>query len=63
MLHLDGSTANVKQILDVNVLGLTIMTRETVKLMRKNKTDGHINHISIGKKLTSMSLSRETFGI
>ena len=42
----DGKTENWKIILDTNVLGLCVMTREAVKIMRENKIDGHIVHIS-----------------
>jgi len=38
-----------KEIIDTNVLGLCIATREAVKDMRTNNVDGHIIHInSIG---------------
>ncbi|XP_022317772.2 dehydrogenase/reductase SDR family member 11-like isoform X2 [Crassostrea virginica] len=40
---LSGSTADWKNMLDVNVLGLCICTREAFQQMRKNKVDdGHI---------------------
>jgi hypothetical protein len=32
--------------LEVNVLGLTIFTREVIRLMRKTNVDGHIVHIN-----------------
>ncbi|RZC37570.1 adh short and/or KR domain containing protein, partial [Asbolus verrucosus] len=45
----DGDTEKWKKILDTNVLGLCIATREAVKIMRANNIDGHIVHInSIG---------------
>ncbi|CAL1260850.1 unnamed protein product [Larinioides sclopetarius] len=44
---LSGKTADFKDMLDVNILGLTICTREAVKLMReKAVNDGQIIHIS-----------------
>lgn len=48
-LMIEGNTENWKKILDVNVLGLCIATREAVNNMRENNIDGHIIHInSIG---------------
>ena len=43
---IDGKTKNWKIVLDTNVLGLCIMTREAVKIMRENEIDGHVVHIS-----------------
>lgn len=43
---IDGDTALWKKILDTNVLGLCIGTREAIKLMMANKIDGHIIHIN-----------------
>ncbi|XP_072041108.1 dehydrogenase/reductase SDR family member 11-like [Amphiura filiformis] len=47
---IDGKTEDWKNMFDVNVLGLSICTREAVKSMReRNVDDGHIIHInSIG---------------
>jgi NADP-dependent 3-hydroxy acid dehydrogenase YdfG len=43
---LSGDTSQWRQMLDVNVLGPTICTREAVKSMRsRNVDDGHIVHI------------------
>ncbi|XP_059480370.1 farnesol dehydrogenase-like [Neocloeon triangulifer] len=42
----DGSTKDYRQILEVNILGLTIFTREAIKLMRKTNVDGHIVQIN-----------------
>lgn len=42
----EGKTEYWKKILDLNVMGLCIATREAVKDMRKNKVDGHIIHIN-----------------
>ncbi|XP_018565951.1 farnesol dehydrogenase-like [Anoplophora glabripennis] len=42
----DGDTQSWKQMLDVNVLGLCIATREAVKSMKENSADGHIIHIN-----------------
>ncbi|XP_072041105.1 dehydrogenase/reductase SDR family member 11-like [Amphiura filiformis] len=44
---IDGNTEDWKHIYDVNVLGLSICTREAVKSMReRNVDDGHIFHIN-----------------
>ncbi|XP_072041947.1 dehydrogenase/reductase SDR family member 11-like [Amphiura filiformis] len=44
---LDGKTEAWKNMFDVNVLGLSICTREAVKSMReRNVDDGHIIHIN-----------------
>lgn len=42
----DGETNLWKEVLDTNVLGLCMMTREAVRNMRKNNVDGHIVHIN-----------------
>nr|CAD7204958.1 unnamed protein product [Timema douglasi] len=43
----DGETSHWKQIFDLNVLGLSICTREAFKLMKeKGVDDGHIIHIN-----------------
>lgn len=42
----DGDTDKWRKIIDTNVLGLCIATREAVKNMRKNGVDGHIVHIN-----------------
>ncbi|CAG2068050.1 unnamed protein product, partial [Timema podura] len=51
VLHLSmltgGETSHWKQIFDLNVLGLSISTREAFKLMKeKGVDDGHIIHIN-----------------
>ncbi|XP_031328606.1 farnesol dehydrogenase-like [Photinus pyralis] len=43
---IEGETTDFKCVLDTNVLGLTIATREAVKDMRKNNIDGYIVHIN-----------------
>ncbi|KAJ3642954.1 hypothetical protein Zmor_025699 [Zophobas morio] len=43
---IDGETKKWKAILDINVLGLCIATREAVRTMRANNIDGHIIHIN-----------------
>ncbi|KAF2905348.1 hypothetical protein ILUMI_00831 [Ignelater luminosus] len=43
---IDGETKDWKEILDTNVLGLCIATREAIKQMRANNIDGHIIHIN-----------------
>ncbi|XP_018565970.1 farnesol dehydrogenase-like [Anoplophora glabripennis] len=42
----EGDTESWKQMLDVNVLGLCIATREAIKSMKENSVDGHIIHIN-----------------
>lgn len=43
---IEGDTSDFKKVLDTNVLGLTLCTREAVKDMRNNKIDGHIIHVN-----------------
>uniref|UniRef100_A0A8D8TE43 Dehydrogenase/reductase SDR family member 11 n=1 Tax=Cacopsylla melanoneura TaxID=428564 RepID=A0A8D8TE43_9HEMI len=44
---LEGSAEEWRHILDVNVVALSVCTREAVKSMeRRNVTDGHIIHLS-----------------
>ncbi|KAF2901342.1 hypothetical protein ILUMI_04848 [Ignelater luminosus] len=43
---IDGNTNMWKEIMDTNVLGLCIATREAIKDMRANKVDGHIVHMN-----------------
>lgn len=43
---IDGDTQLWKKVLNLNVLGLCIATREAVKNMRANDVDGHIIHIN-----------------
>lgn len=42
----DGSTEMWRRVLDTNVLGLSIATREAVKIMKAHRVDGHIVHIN-----------------
>ncbi|XP_018576001.1 farnesol dehydrogenase-like isoform X2 [Anoplophora glabripennis] len=42
----DGNIEIWENILDVNVLGLSIATREAIRDMRANNVDGHIIHIN-----------------
>ncbi|XP_031354334.1 farnesol dehydrogenase-like [Photinus pyralis] len=42
----DGNTTDWKSMLDLNVVGLCMMTREAVRCMKANKVDGHIVHIN-----------------
>ncbi|RZC38141.1 adh short and/or KR domain containing protein [Asbolus verrucosus] len=42
----DGDTEKWRKVLDTNVLGLCIATREAIKVMRANGIDGHIVHIN-----------------
>ncbi|KAK5638888.1 hypothetical protein RI129_013183 [Pyrocoelia pectoralis] len=43
---IEGETKDFKSVLDTNVLGLTITTREAVRDMRRNHVDGYIIHIN-----------------
>jgi len=43
---IEGDTKLWKDIIDTNVMGLCIATREAVNDMRANKVDGHIIHIN-----------------
>lgn len=42
----DGSTEAWREMLDVNVLALSIATREAIRDMRRRGVDGHIVHVS-----------------
>ncbi|XP_044763507.1 farnesol dehydrogenase-like [Coccinella septempunctata] len=42
----EGATQDWRKVFDVNVMALCICTREALKIMRKNKIDGHIIHIN-----------------
>ncbi|XP_051173059.1 farnesol dehydrogenase-like [Leptopilina boulardi] len=44
-LCLESSTENLKKIVDVNLIGPTICTREAVRIIRSNNTVGHIINI------------------
>ncbi|XP_072041941.1 dehydrogenase/reductase SDR family member 11-like [Amphiura filiformis] len=57
---IDGRTEGWKHMFDVNVLGLSICTRESVRSMReRNVDDGHIFHInSIGGHMIDTSILR-----
>ena len=43
---LSGATADWREMLDVNILALSICTREALKDMRERGDDGHVIHIS-----------------
>ncbi|XP_031354615.1 farnesol dehydrogenase-like [Photinus pyralis] len=50
----DGTTTSWKEVLDLNIMGLSMMTREAVKSMRANNITGEIIHIgSLGGCITS----------
>ncbi|KAJ3630070.1 hypothetical protein Zmor_027102 [Zophobas morio] len=42
----EGKTEDWKTVFDLNVLGLSIATREAVKIMKENKVNGHIVHVN-----------------
>ncbi|KAL3271511.1 hypothetical protein HHI36_021991 [Cryptolaemus montrouzieri] len=42
----EGSTEEWRKVFNVNVIALCICTREALKIMKKNKIDGHIIHIN-----------------
>lgn len=43
---INGDTDSWRRTFDTNVLGLSIATREALKLMDENKIAGHIVHIN-----------------
>ncbi|RZC42510.1 adh short, KR, Epimerase, and/or NAD binding 10 domain containing protein [Asbolus verrucosus] len=43
---IDGDTEIWKHVLDLNVLGLCVATREAVKVMKANAINGHVIHIN-----------------
>lgn len=43
---LDGSTEQFRNVYDTNILSVTIVTREAVKIMRQYGVVGHIVHVS-----------------
>ncbi|KAF2887957.1 hypothetical protein ILUMI_18216, partial [Ignelater luminosus] len=53
---IDGDASMWKEIMDTNVLGLCIATREAVKDMRANNVEGHIVHINsvAGHKVSNL---------
>ncbi|KAJ3660781.1 hypothetical protein Zmor_005212 [Zophobas morio] len=55
----EGDTEKWKKIFDTNVIGLSIATREAVKIMKENKIDGHIVHINstLGHKIVYQPFS------
>ncbi|XP_072019476.1 dehydrogenase/reductase SDR family member 11-like isoform X2 [Amphiura filiformis] len=62
---LKADTKQWKQMLEVNVLGLCICTREAVKSMRdRNVDDGHIFHLNslIGHRIVPGSTSYHFYG-
>lgn len=42
----EGKTELWKNVLDTNILGLCVCTREAVKDMRANGVDGHVVHVN-----------------
>ena len=42
----EGETRQWKKVFNLNVLGLSIATREAVKVMKENKINGHIIHMN-----------------
>jgi len=42
----DGDAKKWKEVIDTNVIGLCVATREAVKDMRANNVDGHIIHMN-----------------
>lgn len=43
---IDGATDEWKNVMDTNVMGLCVATREVIRNMRANNIDGHIIHIN-----------------
>jgi NADP-dependent 3-hydroxy acid dehydrogenase YdfG len=55
--YADGETSEWRQMLDVNILGLSICTREALRSMKeRDVTDGHIIHIN---RLLNITVSRK----
>ncbi|KAJ3630072.1 hypothetical protein Zmor_027104 [Zophobas morio] len=42
----EGKTEDWKSVFDLNVIALSIATREAVKIMKENKINGHIVHVN-----------------
>lgn len=42
----DGDAEKWRKVFDTNVIGLSMVTREAIKDMRKNDVDGHVVHIN-----------------
>ncbi|XP_063930067.1 farnesol dehydrogenase-like isoform X2 [Zophobas morio] len=42
----EGETRQWKKVFDLNVLGLSMATREAVKVMKENQINGHIIHMN-----------------
>ncbi|KAJ3660780.1 hypothetical protein Zmor_005211 [Zophobas morio] len=55
----EGDTEKWQKIFDTNVIGLSVATREAVKIMKENKIDGHIVHINsiVGHKVAYHAFS------
>ncbi|CAG9837698.1 unnamed protein product [Diabrotica balteata] len=53
---LESTTEKWRQVLDVNVLGVCISTREAIKHMKENNIDGHVINLNsvLGHKVGSM---------
>lgn len=43
---IEGDTTEWRRVMDTNVMGLCVATREAIKDMRANNVDGHIIHIN-----------------
>lgn len=51
VLNIDGTVSEWKKILDVNVIALSVCSREAVRSMNsRNLEDAHIIHLSRFKK-------------
>ncbi|KAK4879383.1 hypothetical protein RN001_007529 [Aquatica leii] len=60
---LDGKTESWKLILDTNLMGLCIATREAAKIMRENSIDGHIIHVnSVTGHYVPRTIKSNTYG-
>lgn len=49
----DGDTDLWRRVLDTNIMGLCIATREAIRIMKSNNIDGHIVHMNsvVGHKV------------
>lgn len=46
MLLDDNNTKDLRAMMEANIIGLCICTREAVKLMKQREVDGHIININ-----------------
>jgi len=60
--NIDGTVSEWKRILDVNVIALSVCSREAVRSMNsRNLADAHIIHLSRYRKRLSVNFNFELF--